>query len=235
MEGEVRHRFGHVEAYQEKLVQQQLIPYKVFGHLELFVKRISDVLGALLGMIPLLIAVIILFFPYHFGNKKDRGPMFYRQKRYGYHGKVFYIIKFRTMIVGAEDYLESHPDIKKLYHAGGNKIPDDPRITKIGKIIRRKSIDELPQFLNVLNGDMSLVGPRPILPFEAEEYGVRLPYLFACRPGITGYWTTHGRNKIFFPERADLELKYLNVHGCLFDLITILTTILQTIGGAEIF
>jgi lipopolysaccharide/colanic/teichoic acid biosynthesis glycosyltransferase len=82
------------------------------------------------------------------------------------------------MIVGAEDYLASHPDIKKLYHAGGNKIPDDPRITKVGKMIRRRSIDELPQFLNVLNGDMSLVGPRPSVPLKPKNTELEYASLF---------------------------------------------------------
>ncbi|MGM9885945.1 MAG: sugar transferase, partial [Lactococcus sp.] len=97
------------------------------------------------------------------------------------------------------------------------------------------SIDELPQFVNVLKGEMSLVGPRPILLFEDKEYGDRLPYLLMCKPGITGYWTTHGRSAVVFPERADLELHYLEVHSLVFDAALIFMTIAQSIYGKDAY
>ena len=168
-------------------------------------------------------------------SEKDQGPMFYKQKRVGKNGKIFYILKFRTMIINAEQYLELHPEVKAAYHANGNKLENDPRVTKIGSFIRQYSVDELPQFINVLKGDMALVGPRPIQHFEAKEFGERLPYLLICKPGITGYWTTHGRSKAPFPQRADLELYYLQYHSTKNDIKLLMLTIAQIIHGSDAY
>ena len=175
--------------------EHKLVELKKFSHREIIIKRGIDILGGLVGSGLFLIAAALLYIPYKMSSKKDQGPMFYKQKRYGKNGKIFYILKFRTMIINAEQYLELHSEVKAAYHANGNKLESDPRVTKIGSFIRQHSIDELPQFINVLKGDMALVGPRPILLFEAKEYGKHLPYLLMCKPGITGYWTTHGRSK----------------------------------------
>ncbi|MDN2649364.1 sugar transferase [Leuconostoc lactis] len=211
------------------------IPYKPFTIMEIFLKRTIDIIGGSVGTVLFLAAVVILFFPYYFSNEKDKGPILYKQPRYGKNGKIFYILKFRTMIVDADDYLEKHPEIKLKYLENGNKLRNDPRVTKIGKFIRSKSIDELPQFLNVLKGEMSLVGPRPILLFEKKEYGKRLKYLLLCKPGITGYWTTHGRSKILYPKRAELELTYLTFHSTLNDLKLIILTIYQAMKGMDAY
>ncbi|CAM3259426.1 sugar transferase [Lactococcus hircilactis] len=223
------------ERYSAILAEQNLCKFKPFTTSELIVKRAVDILGGLVGSFLFLIAALILVIPYLTAPKKDRGPMLYKQKRYGRRGNIFYIWKFRTMILNAEQYLEDHPEVKQAYHDNGNKLENDPRVTKIGRFIRQHSIDELPQFLNVLKGEMSLVGPRPILLFEDTEYGDRLPYLLMCKPGITGYWTTHGRSAILFPKRADLELHYLEVHSFLFDLALIFMTITQSMHGKDAY
>ena len=233
MEHEIHNKY--LDDYSIDLMKRGELDFRPFTPTELLIKRIIDIIGGLVGCFLFLIAVILLFIPFLLSDKKDKGQMFYKQKRYGYHGKTFYILKLRTMIMDAEDYLERHPEIKKQYHDNGNKLENDPRVTKIGAFIRNKSIDELPQFWNVLKGDMSLVGPRPILLFEESEYGERLPYLLACKPGITGYWTTHGRSRVLFPERADMELRYLKSHGILFDLTTIFRTISQSIKGSDAY
>ena len=212
-----------------------LLELKKFSHREIIIKRGIDILGGLAGSGLFLIAAALLYVPYKMSSKKDQGPMFYKQKRYGKNGKIFYILKFRTMILNAEQYLELHPEVKSAYHANGNKLESDPRVTKIGSFIRQHSIDELPQFINVLKGDMALVGPRPILLFEAKEYGERLPYLLICKPGITGYWTTHGRSKVLFPQRADLELYYLQCHSTKNDIKLLALTIWQTIKGLDAY
>lgn len=183
------------DASSSELEEDKLVELKKFSHREIIIKRGIDILGGLTGSGLFLIAAALLYIPYKMSSKKDQGPMFYKQKRYGKNGKIFYILKFRTMIINAEQYLELHPEVKATYHANGNKLENDPRVTKIGSFIRQHSIDELPQFINVLKGDMALVGPRPILLFEAKEYGKHLPYLLMCKPEITGYWTTHGRSK----------------------------------------
>ena len=215
--------------------EPKLVELKNFSYRELIIKRAIDILGGLAGSVLFLIAAALLYVPYKMSSEKDQGPMFYKQKRYGKNGKIFYILKFRTMIVNAEQYLELHPEIKAAYHANGNKLENDLRVTKIGSFIRQHSIDELPQFINVLKGDMALVGPRPILLFEAKEYGERLSYLLMCKPGITGYWTTHGRSKVFFPQRADLELYYLQYHGTKNDIKLMVLTIAQSIHGSDAY
>ena len=215
--------------------EPKLVELKNFSYRELIIKRAIDILGGLAGSVLFLIAAALLYVPYKMSSEKDQGPMFYKQKRYGKNGKIFYILKFRTMILNAEQYLELHPEVKAAYHANGNKLESDPRVTKIGSFIRQHSIDELPQFINVLKGDMSLVGPRPILLFEAKEYGERLSYLLICKPGITGYWTTHGRSKVLFPQRAELELYYLQHHSTKNDIKLIMLTIKQIIHGSDAY
>lgn len=215
--------------------EPKLVELKNFSYRELIIKRAIDILGGLAGSVLFLIAAALLYVPYKMSSKKDQGPMFYKQKRYGKNGKIFYILKFRTMILNAEQYLELHPEVKAAYHANGNKLESDPRVTKIGSFIRQHSIDELPQFINVLKGDMALVGPRPILLFEAKEYGERLPYLLMCKPGITGYWTTHGRSKVLFPQRADLELYYLQYYSTKNDIKLLIRTISQIINGLDAY
>ena len=217
------------------LEEHKLVELKKFSHREIIIKRGIDILGGLVGSGLFLIAAALLYIPYKMSSKKDQGSMFYKQKRYGKNGKIFYILKFRTMIINAEQYLELHPEVKAAYHANGNKLESDPRVTKIGSFIRQHSIDELPQFINVLKGDMALVGPRPIQPFEAKEFGKRLPYLLMCKPGITGYWTTHGRSKVPFPQRADLELYYLQYHGTKNDIKLLVLTIIQSINGSDAY
>ena len=215
--------------------EHKLVVLKKFSYGEIIIKRGIDILGGLVGSGLFLIAAALLYVPYKMSSKKDQGPMFYKQKRYGKNGKIFYILKFRTMILNAEQYLELHPEVKAAYHANGNKLESDPRVTKIGSFIRQHSIDELPQFINVLKGDMALVGPRPILLFEGKEYGERLPYLLICKPGITGYWTTHGRSKVLFPQRADLELYYLQYHSTKNDIKLLMLTIAQSIHGSDAY
>lgn len=202
---------------------------KPFSVTEKFIKRAIDVFGSIVGCALFFIACVLLFPFYFFAPKNEKGPMLYTQKRFGRNGKPFQIYKFRTMIVHDESYWIKNPEIYAAYRANGNKLEDDPRVTKIGKFIRSKSLDELPQFLNVLKGEMSLVGPRPILEFEIQEYGERANDLWHAKPGITGYWTTHGRSRVHFPERAELELMYNLKHGFLFDIKTLFVTVHQLV------
>lgn len=225
----------HRREYDEILIKKGLVDIKRWSATELFIKRFLDIIGGIIGSLFFILTALILIIPYKLGNENDKGPMFFRQKRYGLHGEIFYILKFRTMIVNAENYLDIHPEVKQKYHENGNKLSDDPRITKLGSLIRQYSIDELPQFINVLKGEMSLVGPRPILLFEDKEYLERLPYLLMCKPGITGYWTTHGRSKILFPERANLELYYLQYHGIANDIKLLTLTVGQSINGSDAY
>jgi lipopolysaccharide/colanic/teichoic acid biosynthesis glycosyltransferase len=139
------------------------------------------------------------------------GPVFFRQKRLGRNGQPFDCLKFRSMRVDAELVLRRNPAIHARYVANGYKLPegDDPRITPLGRLLRKTSLDELPQLFNVLRGEMSLVGPRPIVPAELSEYGRHANDFLAALPGVTGLWQVSGRSRIGYPQRALMELDYV--------------------------
>lgn len=174
-------------------------------------KRLFDILASSLMLIllsPVFLIVSIMI------RKEDKGKAFFKQKRIGKNGKEINIYKFRSMIVNAEQVLEemlaNDENIRNEYLTN-KKLENDPRITKIGKFIRKTSIDELPQLINVLKGDMSLIGPRPYLFREKDDMGEAYDYIITCRPGITGYWQVNGRSDTSFEERLELE-KYYSQH-----------------------
>jgi exopolysaccharide biosynthesis polyprenyl glycosylphosphotransferase len=152
------------------------------------------------------------------------GPIFFYQKRVGKDGELFTMIKFRSMFIDAEDKLA---EIRHLNEADGPlfQVKNDPRITWVGKMIRKFSIDELPQFVNVLKGDMSIVGPRPALPKEVEEYQDWQIKRFCVSPGITGLWQIQGRNELTFDEMIKLDLEYIKNQSVFLDFKIILKTI----------
>ena len=159
---------------------------------------------------------------------KDKGPIFYTQERIGKNGKIFKMYKFRSMVMGADEklkkYLEENEDAKNEYKKY-KKLKNDPRVTKIGKFIRETSLDEFPQFINVLKGDMSLVGPRPYLPREKEDIKEVFNYITFCKPGITGLWQTSGRNYTTFKDRLNLDMKYYHNHTLKTDIKILYKTV----------
>lgn len=194
-----------------RLRQGEALGYKIL-------KRIVDIIGALFGIIMLVPMTIGIYIAnLIFG---DNGPIFYSQNRIGKNGKIFKMYKFRSMVMGAdeklEEYLEENEDARKEYKIN-KKLKDDPRVTKIGKFIRKTSIDEFPQFVNVLKGDMSLVGPRPYLPREIDDMGSAYPYITAVKPGITGLWQVRGRNDVTFKDRLNLDMEYFEKKSLLFE------------------
>jgi lipopolysaccharide/colanic/teichoic acid biosynthesis glycosyltransferase len=138
-------------------------------------------------------------------------PIFFGHQRVGRNGRLFRCWKLRTMEVGAEARLEREPALGERYRTNGYKVPasKDPRITRTGRLLRAYYLDELPQLFNVLNGTMSLVGPRPVVPAELQEFGPGAQELVQHRPGIVGAWTSRGRERPAYPERAQIELEYL--------------------------
>jgi exopolysaccharide production protein ExoY len=174
----------------------------------LLCKRAIDAVGALAGLLavaPLLILVALAI-------KLERsGPILFGQWRVGSGGKLFRCYKFRTMRVDAEDLLRSDPELYGTYVRNNFKLPEgrDPRITRLGRFLRVSSLDELPQLWNVLCGDMSLVGPRPVVPDELAQYGDRAKLLLSLRPGMAGEWAVSGRSRVGYPERAKIELGYV--------------------------
>lgn len=193
-------------------------------------KRCIDILGALVGLIILLPVIIIFLFFYLFGENK--GPVFFKQVRIGQSGKEFYIYKFRSMVVNAEEKLKSDKALYEKYIANNYKLEphEDPRITKFGQLIRSTSMDELPQFINVLKGDMSLVGPRPVVREELKEYGDKTVDFLSVKPGVTGYWQVCGRSDVGYPERVELELHYVYNQSLLFDIKILIKTIVSVLA-----
>lgn len=177
--------------------------------IEKIIKRIIDVCGGLVGVIALIPLTIIIYIANIIA--KDKGPVFYSQQRIGKDGKIFKMYKYRSMIVGADEiletYLEENEEAKKEYKEY-KKLKNDPRVTKIGNFIRKTSLDEFPQFINVLKGEMSLVGPRPYLPREKEDMGKYYTYIIESRPGITGFWQIAGRSDVTFEDRLKMDYNY---------------------------
>jgi len=191
-------------------------------------KRLIDIIGAFVGLVvllPLLIVVSILV-------KIDdpKGSVFYYQTRVGKNERLFRMYKFRSMVRDADKQLEQLLAQNEIEGAMF-KMKHDPRITRIGRFIRRTSIDELPQLVNVLRGDMSLVGPRPPLPREVKEYTAYDKQRLSVTPGCTGLWQVSGRNELSFEQMVDLDLKYINKRSIVFDLLIILRTVKVLLGS----
>ncbi|ELC8373913.1 sugar transferase [Clostridium perfringens] len=192
----------------------------------LFLKRFMDIFASILGLIllfPILIVISVLI------KLDSKGPVFFSQKRVGLHGKTFNMYKFRSMVVNAEEIKDK---LKEQNEMSGPmfKMKNDPRITKIGKFIRKTSIDELPQLLNVLKGEMSLVGPRPSLPKEVKEFEPWMLERLEVKPGITCYWQVMGRNSIGFREWMELDVKYVHERCLNLDLKLIFKTFFVLFG-----
>ncbi len=194
-------------------------------------KRIIDILGGFVGVI-LLIPVTIGVYIARKILKEDDGPLFYEQLRYGKDGKKFRIYKFRSMCVDADkklkEYLANNDEARKEFEEN-QKLKNDPRITKIGDFLRKTSIDELPQLINVLKGEMSLIGPRPIVDGEIEKYGTNKDKFLSVKPGLTGYWAANGRNNITYSERIKMELYYVDNMSFGLDLKIFFKTIVSVI------
>lgn len=184
----------------------------------IFVKRLTDIVLSVFALVLLSPVFLVITLIYKF-NKNDEGPLFYQQIRVGKNHQRFGILKFRSMVVNAESKLKSDPVLYRKYVANNYKLsPDeDPRITKIGKWLRKTSLDEIPQFVNILRGDMSLIGPRPVVPEELKEYQ-DTDKLLSVKPGAMGLWQAKGRSEIGYPERADIEMEYIDNAGLLFDM-----------------
>lgn len=191
-----------------------------------FLKRAIDVLGSLIGLVllsPILIAVGVAI------KIDSKGPIVYSQTRVGRNGNHFKMYKFRSMVINADELLERLRD-KNEMDGPMFKIKEDPRITKVGKFIRNTSIDELPQLINVLKGDMSLVGPRPSLPKEVDQFDPWMLERLVVRPGLTCFWQISGRNNISFRDWMEMDVKYVRERSTLVDLKLIFKTALLLFG-----
>ncbi|CAH0302947.1 UDP-N-acetylgalactosamine-undecaprenyl-phosphate N-acetylgalactosaminephosphotransferase [Peribacillus simplex] len=195
-------------------------------------KRFIDIIGSLIGLIILSPIFMLIAFLIKIGDPK--GPVFFKQVRVGKDEKEFQMYKFRSMVSDAEERLK---DLLTLNEVSGAmfKMKEDPRITRIGKFIRKTSIDELPQLWNVLRGDMSLVGPRPPLPREVVEYSSYDRQRLLVIPGCTGLWQVSGRSNLNFDQMVKLDLKYIEDRTFWIDLKIIFKTVLMIIGSKDAY
>ena len=196
---------ANVETHKATVSKNKKILYRI-------TKRIIDIIGAIIGIIVLIPTTIGIYIARKI-LKEDDGPMFYEQLRYGKNGKMFRMYKYRSMCMNADkmlkDYLAQNEEARKEFEEF-QKLKDDPRITKLGNFLRKTSLDELPQMINILKGDLSFVGPRPVVEKEIERYGENKDKFLSVTPGLTGYWQVNGRSNTTYEERMDMELYYVD-------------------------
>lgn len=211
-----------LEVENTKKISKSVVQEKAIindNYFYLFVKRFFDIIGSIVGIAFLIpIVIVVKIFSLFAG---DNNSIFFVQDRIGKGGKIFKMIKFRTMVPNAdailEEMLKNDKKIANEYNKY-KKLNNDPRITKIGKLLRITSIDEFPQFINVFLGQMSLVGPRPYLPREKKDMGSRYKTIITVKPGLTGYWQVRGRNNTDFNDRLNLDVKYVKIKSLFLDL-----------------
>lgn len=214
-----------VQCEQDGSLEMAAVNENTSGRYGYFIiKRAFDFISASL----LLIIVSPIFLIIAIAIKVDsKGPVFFKHMRVGKNGKPLPTYKFRTMVTNAEELLKKlTPEQKKEYEENF-KLEDDPRITKVGKFLRKTSLDELPQLLNIIIGNMSVVGPRPVVRKELEKFGDQVDKLLSITPGLTGYWQANGRSNTTYDERVDMEIYYVDHCSLWLDI----KIIFQTIGA----
>ena len=191
-----------------------------------FFKRFFDVVCSAIALIllsPVFLIISILI------RLESKGPIFFVHKRIGKNGKTIGIYKFRTMVPNAEELIKSFTPEQMKEFKENFKLENDPRITKVGKILRKTSLDELPQLINILKGDLSIVGPRPVIRDEVEKYGNNKDKFLSVTPGLTGYWAANGRSTTTYPQRMTMELYYVDNISWKLDMKIIFKTFVSVI------
>ena len=198
--------------------------------LYVYIKRSFDIIMSLTAMILLFPVFLIIALMIKLDSK---GNIIYKHKRIGKNGKYIYLYKFRTMYTNSKEILEEILKDSKVKEEWENnfKLDNDPRVTKVGKFLRKTSLDELPQLLNILSGDMSIVGPRPVVDDEIEKYGIFKKKFLSVTPGLTGWWACNGRSATTYEDRIKLELYYVNHRSIKLDLLVIFKTIGAVVKG----
>lgn len=192
------------------------------------VKRIIDIILGIVGLIiclPIFIIIAILI------KIDSKGPVFFKHTRVGKKGKELKIYKFRTMVENAEDLIKNFTPEQKVEFEKNFKLENDPRVTRVGKILRKTSLDELPQIINILKGEMCIIGPRPIVESELEKYGKNRNKFLSVAPGLTGYWAANGRSNVTYEERMAMELYYVDHRSLWLDLKIFVKTIGSVLTG----
>ncbi len=218
-----------IQAENKSVILDTPVEGRKKKYLYLFVKRVFDLACSLIALIilsPVFLVVAILI------KREDGGPVLHRRICVGKNDKTYIMYKFRTMMLDADDRLDMFTPQQREDYLHGVKIKDDPRITKIGKLLRSTSIDELPQLISILKSDMSLIGPRPVIEREAAEYGELREHLLSCKPGITGYWQVMGRGTVPFlsEEGKQLQLYYVDHQSFWLDIKILFKTVAVVIS-----
>lgn len=198
--GNVAQDISSVSTKTYKEVLTKKTPYKV-------VKRIIDVVLSSIALVVLspIFAIIALAI-----KLESKGPVFFKHTRIGKDGKIIKIYKFRSMVENAEDLIKKFTPEQMKEYKENYKLTDDPRITKVGKILRKTSLDELPQLINIIKGELSIIGPRPVVQKELEKYGSNAQKFLSVTPGLTGYWAANGRSCTSYEKRMEMELFYVD-------------------------
>ena len=191
-------------------------------------KRFIDIIVSLLAGIAFLPVGIIISILIKIDSK---GPIFFSHRRLGVNKKYINVYKFRTMVENSAEIFKNFTKEQKEEYERNFKLDDDPRLTRIGKFLRKTSLDELPQLLNILNGDMTLVGPRPIVEKEIKKYGNFAGKLFSVKPGLTGYWQANGRSNTTYDERVDMDMFYIDNKSLGLDFKIVFKTFLSVFTG----
>jgi len=206
-------------------VLQEIITYEEeqkLSFLYLFFKRAMDILTSLIALIlllPLFLFIAVMI------KLNSEGSVFFHHKRVGMHGKPLMLHKFRTMKQNSGDLFSEFTEKQRLEFEQEFKLDNDPRITTIGKLLRESSLDELPQLMNILQGSLSLVGPRPLIEAEVQRYGSYRTRLLSVKPGLTGHWQVNGRNEITYQERMQLEMYYVDNASLWLDIKILFMTV----------
>lgn len=205
---------------------QSDVKTKISKKVYIKIKRVIDVILASVALILLspLFAIIAIAI-----KIDSKGPVFFAHKRIGKNGKIIKLYKFRSMVINAEELIKSFTPEQMREYKENYKLTNDPRITKVGKFLRKTSLDELPQLINIINGDLSIIGPRPVVADELEKYGVNKDKFLSVTPGLTGYWTANGRSNTTYEQRMEMELYYIDNLSLKMDIKVFFKTILSVL------
>lgn len=215
---------GNIET--TSLRTQSDVKTKISKKVYIKIKRVIDVILASVALILLspLFAIIAIAI-----KIDSKGPVFFAHKRIGKNGKIIKLYKFRSMVINAEELIKSFTPEQMREYKENYKLTNDPRITKVGKFLRKTSLDELPQLINIINGDLSIIGPRPVVADELEKYGVNKDKFLSVTPGLTGYWAANGRSNTTYEQRMEMELYYIDNLSLKMDIKVFFKTILSVL------
>lgn len=207
------------------------IPSKEYEHsspkkIYIKIKRVFDIILSIIALVLLSPVFLIISIAIKLDSK---GKVIFKHKRIGKNGKEIYIYKFRTMVENAEEVMKTFTPEQMKEFKENYKLENDPRITKVGNFLRKSSLDELPQLLNILKGDLSIIGPRPIIEEELERYGEKKSTFLSVTPGLTGYWAANGRSCTSYEDRMKMELYYVENISFKLDMKVFFKTVISVI------